>query len=478
MKPRDRGEGRREQREDAASPRDGAASPREGRATFPIKSRGVAIRVLERVTEEGAYASAALDAELGRARLDPRDAGLATAIVYGTLRVLPELDRLIAARLHRPGSKLDPVLSAALRAGCYQLGYLERVPAHAVVDECVSAVRAARGPKLAAVANAVLRKLAVELSGQAGTRPGLVLPAWLDAQLERALTPERRAAWLRANDEPPGLCLRVAADVDRAAFADELRAARPDAEIELGVLSPRALLLRRAGDPRLLPGYADGRFSVQEEGAQLIAASLGAQPGERVADLCAGHGGKSVWLAEAVGASGQVLAVDVDERKLDKLGHELQRLQLADGRVQTRTIDLSVGSGGLGPELDRVLVDAPCSGLGTLRRRPELALRVAPEDPARLAALQLAILKSAARLVRPGGLLLLAVCSPLAVEGPELARQLERALPELVPCPELGAPPTGFQSDSDGVTRVGPWHQRGGAVSPDLYQLVAWRRPR
>jgi 16S rRNA (cytosine967-C5)-methyltransferase len=458
--------------------RESAPSQRQGRVPFATTSRGVAIKVLERVTEGGAFASAALDAELGRARLDPRDAGLATAIVYGTLRVLPELDRMISARLHRPDGKLDPVLSAALRAGCYQLGYLERVPAHAVVDECVRVVRAARGPKLAAVANAVLRKLAVELAGQAGTRPGLVLPAWLDAELERALTPERRSAWLRASDEAPGLCLRVADGIEPVALLAELRAARPDAEIELGVLSPRALLLRRAGDARTLPGYAEGRFSVQEEGAQLIAHSLGAQPGERVADLCAGHGGKSAWLAEAVGPSGQVLAVDIDDRKLDKLARELQRVRLDDGRVRTRAIDLSVGSGGLAAELDRVLVDAPCTGLGTLRRRPELALRIGPQDPARLAALQLAILKNASRLLRPGGLLLLAVCSPLAAEGVELARELERAFPELVRCPELGAPIAGFLPDSDGVTRIGPWHGRGGQVSPDLYQIVGWRRPK
>lgn len=441
-----------------------------------MTARAVAIRVLERVVDGGAFASAALDGEIGRARLDPRDAALATAIVYGALRVLPELDRRIASRLHRPQTKLDPVLAAALRAGCYQLGYLERVPAHAVVDECVGAVRAARGPKLAAVANAVLRKLAADLSAQSGPRPGLVLPAWLDTELAQALEPERRTAWLAASDGPPALCLRVSEGVEREALAAELRAARPEAEVELGRLSPRALLLRRAGDPRNLPGYSEGRFSVQEEGAQLIAHALGARPGERIADLCAGHGGKTAWLAGAVGPTGRVLAVDLDERKLDKLGAELARLGLDDGRVQTRAIDLSVGSGGLAPEFDRVLVDAPCSGLGTLRRRPELALRVVPEDPARLAALQLAIARNAARLLRPGGLLLLAVCSPLAVEGPALARQLEQALPELIPCPELGLPLTAFSPDSDGVTRLGPWHGQGGVVSPDLYQLVGWRR--
>ena len=440
-----------------------------------VTARGVAIRVIERVTDGGAFASAALDGELNRARLDPRDAALATAIVYGALRVLPQLDRWIASRLHRPDAKLDPVLAAALRAGCYQLAYLQRVPAHAVVDECVGVVRGARGPKLAAVANAVLRKLATDLAIP-GPRPAQVLPAWLDSALAQALSPDRRTGWLDSGDEPPPLCLRVSRGVEREALAAELRAARPDAEVELGKLSPRALLLRRAGDPRALPGHAEGRFAVQEEGAQLIAHALGAQPGERIGDLCAGHGGKTAWLADAVGPAGRVLAVDVDERKLDKLGAELTRLQLTDGRVQTRAIDLSVGSGGLAPELVRVLVDAPCSGLGTLRRRPELALRVTPEDPARLAGLQLAIARSAAKLLRPGGLLVLAVCSPLPEEGPELARQLEHALPELRPCPELGCSLAPFRADADGVTRIGPWHGLGGPVGPDVYQLVGWRR--
>ena len=265
-------------------------------------ARAVAATVLARVTDEGAYASAALDAELARAGLAPRDAALATELVYGALRVLPELDRAIAAHLHRPQQKLDARLQAVLRLGTYQLAHMSRVPVHSAVDESVGLLSAARGPRLAAVANAVLRKLATGYAeGPRGAAERMSLPDWLHAELLAALGEAHAEALLGSLSETPPLCVRVRGDVDREALVAELRAARPEASIALGELSPRAILLRRAGDPRKLPGFAEGRFVVQEEGAQLVALALGALPGERVADLCAGHGGKTMLLAEAVG---------------------------------------------------------------------------------------------------------------------------------------------------------------------------------
>jgi 16S rRNA (cytosine967-C5)-methyltransferase len=433
--------------------------------------------VLVRVTEDGAFASAALDAELGRAGLDSRDAALATELVYGTLRVLPALDRSIATHLHRPEQKLDARLQAALRLGAYQIAHMSRVPLHAAVDESVRLLTSARGPRLAAVANAVLRKLASAYeNAPRQTAERMALPGWMATELVAALGEARAEALLASLSESPPLCLRVRQGTDREALAAELRGARPEASIVVGELSPQAILLRRAGDPRRLPGFAEGRFTVQEEGAQLVALALGAQPGERVADLCAGHGGKTALLAEAVGATGRVLAVDLDERKLDKLEHERARLGLDGARVERKSLDLSVGVGGLGADFDRVLVDAPCTGLGTLRRRPELLLRVGAHDPQRMAELQLAIARNAARLVRPGGLLVIAVCSFTRAEGPELLARLEVAEPSLCRSFE---PPAGFESlsaDADGVCRLGPWLGHTERGSPDAYQLLALRR--
>jgi 16S rRNA (cytosine967-C5)-methyltransferase len=441
----------------------------------PPSARSVAIRVLERVAERGAYASRALDAELGRAHLPDRDAALATEIVYGALRVLPEIDRAYGVHLQRDAVHLDGVLRAALRSASYQLLHLTRVPAHAVVDETVRVVRAARGPGLAGVANAVLRKVA--RAGVPGASPanGIAVPAWVDAELSRALGGPRRSALLTGGRLPPPLALRLSATATSAELAEAITRARPSAELQPGRVSPVALLARRAGDPRTLPGYAEGRFAVQEEGAQAVALCLGAQPGERIADLCAGHGGKSALLAERIGPAGELLAVDVDERKLERIAPELKRLGLGEANVQTRAIDLTVGTGGLEPRFDRVLVDAPCTGLGTLRRRPELLLRVGESDPARLAELQVAILARAVRLVRPGGVLLYAVCSPTLAEGPEVATRLEAEVPGLSREWDSGVLALDVAPDADGMVRLGPWMGGEDADSPDAYQLVRWR---
>jgi 16S rRNA (cytosine967-C5)-methyltransferase len=272
--------------------------------------------------------------------------------------------------------------------------------------------------------------------------------------------------------------LRVRLGLDRAQLLAELSRERPDARLTPGALSERCILAQRLGDVRKLPAHARGAITVQEEGSQLIARVLGTEPGERVADLCAGHGGKTTFIAERIGEAGSVLAVDLDERKLERIAPELARLGIG-ARVETRAIDLSAGTGGLDASFDRVLIDAACSGLGTLHRRPDLLLRLTPEDPARLAALQLAMLRNAAKLVRPGGVLLYAVCSPAHAEAASVIERFERdaplfervwlALPEL---PEL-AP------DADGIVRIGPfWAASAHAAreSPDAYQLARFRR--
>jgi 16S rRNA (cytosine967-C5)-methyltransferase len=172
-----------------------------------------------------------------------------------------------------------------------------------------------------------------------------------------------------------------------------------------------------------------------------------------------------------VGATGEVTAIDLDPRKIERIPAELARLGLSERKVECHAIDLSVGTGGLPARFDRVLVDAPCTGLGTIQRRPELLLRVQPHDPDRFADLQFAILRNAARLVRPGGMLIYAVCSPTLAEGPGLARRVQAGLPqlELISDPVLGIAP-----DADGILRIGPWLSGLDANSPDVYQVVRW----
>jgi 16S rRNA (cytosine967-C5)-methyltransferase len=252
----------------------------------------------------------------------------------------------------------------------------------------------------------------------------------VEGEFVASLGEARAHAFTAERALPPPLGLRVQPGrTSREALRERIVATHPNAEVALSPHSPYALCVRRAGSPRSLPGYAEGHFAVQEEGSQCVALALGVEAGDRVADVCSGHGGKATWFAQQVGAAGHVVALDIDERKLEHIAPDLKRLGIDSARVSTRAVDLRVGAGGLQREFDRVLVDAPCTGLGTLHRRPELLLRLRPEDPARLSELQLAILVRAAQLVKPGGLLAYAVCSPTMVEGSGVAARFEAQVP-------------------------------------------------
>jgi len=302
---------------------------------------------------------------------------------------------------------------------------LERVPDYAAVDEAVGAIRLLRGARVAAFANAVLRKLATQAE-RLDPREAIVssAPGWLKRELEQAVGADEMRALLGVDGLPPAT-LRLN---PRVSLPDWLREAEP------GRLSPLCRRLPGGGDTRKLEGFAEGAFVVQEEGAQLIALALGVKPGERVLDACAGRGQKASLLAERLGSSGELWATDVHPAKLSLLQKEFERLRLPEPHVAA--VDFSVGSGELSGSFDRALVDAPCTGVGTLRRRPEIGLRLEPEDPARLGELAARILRGAAALVRPGGRVVYAVCSVLPEEC-ELV--IERASDLLAPA-EFDAP--------------------------------------
>jgi 16S rRNA (cytosine967-C5)-methyltransferase len=444
---------------------------REEAGPRPASARWVATNVLHRVAVDDAYAARALDAELSAAALSDRDARLATEIAYGTLRQLPVIDARLDAQLAR--GRPDPFTLAALRAATYQALYLSRVPDHAIVQETVSIVKTKRGEGLGKLTNAVLRRVVADRPQEPLAQARLALPAWLDACLVHGLGTERADAFLHAEQVPP-LALRCADGPARDALLERLRAARPEAELWPSPLVPQVLYAQRAGDPRKLPGYAEGDFCVQDAGAGLVGALVDAQPGERILDACAGRGGKTLQLLASVGAHGHVTAVDIHVRKLAQLQDEARRCGIDDARVSTETIDLSVGDGGLTPDFDRVLVDAPCTGLGTILRRPEIALRLSPADPARMADLQLVILERALQLLRPGGILVFAVCSGSQEEARGVADRLEARQPGIR---RLGNPVPGVAvtADEDSVFRIGPWLAQK-AELPDVYQVVRWTR--
>ena len=265
--------------------------------------------------------------------------------------------------------------------------------------------------------------------------------------------------------------LRVRADCERGEIAESIAAAQPGALVSHTALSPQGLRVSGAGDPRALPGYEEGVFAVQEEGAQLIGLLLNVQPGERVLDACAGRGGKTAQLVEAVGESGCVVATDLHEHRLEQIAPELTRLHLDPARLQTACVDWAVGRGAVQGEFDRVLVDAPCTGLGTLRRRPEILLRVGPEDAARMGETQARVLGNAASLVRRGGTLLYAVCSPLDDEGLGVVDRADLPGFEL----QLGQASylKSLEFGSNGRLDLGPWRPEAGPWA-DAYQIYMW----
>ena len=433
-------------------------------------ARLIATRVLERVARDEAWAAPTLDAEIRRSAPKRDDSALATQIVYGALRVAPELEAAIGRYVRRP-LDVDHWTHAVLIGAAYQLLHLERVPPHATVNDGVELVRMKRGKRLAGFANAVLRKLATERPETPRPPSSVAVPDWLRRSLEASIGAAHAADLLRVGSELPSIDLRVRADRDRALLADRIAAAHRAASIEETSLSPHGLRVRGAGDPRELPGYVDGVFAPQEEGAQLIGLLCNAKAGERVLDACAGRGGKTAQLLEAVGDSGAVVATDLHEHRLEQIDAELNRLRLDRSRLQTASVDWTVGKGAVDGPFDRVLIDAPCTGYGTIRRRPEILLRGGSESAARMGEVQVSILQNAATLVRPGGTLLYAVCSPLIEEGAGVVGKAE--LPGFELQVGRASPLKSLHFGSTGRLDIGPWIEGAGPWA-DAYQVYMW----
>jgi 16S rRNA (cytosine967-C5)-methyltransferase len=398
---------------------DPTSEERESPAT---SARGVAARVVYRVLSQQAFVSETLDRELGQSELEDRDRALATELSYGVVRLVRTLTERLDALSRRGTATTDPLARSHLLVGAYQLLALDRVPAFAAINEAVEALRRLRGPRVAGFGNAILRRLAGE--------PKLVLPAalaasvppWLWSELERSVGREAALGLLGASGAAArrGLCVRLTARAPTT--LPWLGSSEP------GKLAPGARWLPPSGDLRRLPGYAEGSFVVQEEGAQWAALALGAQPGDRVLDACAGHGQKAAFLAERIGLSGRLWVNDVAVRKLERLNQEFRRLGLP--LPECRSVDLSSTVGDLPADMQRVLVDAPCTGTGTLRRRPEIAHRLSEADPRRLAEQAVKLLCNAAKLVPAGGRMLFVVCSVLRAECEDV---VERVLHVLEP---------------------------------------------
>ena len=385
-------------------------------------ARRAAYAVVRRVFEQGAYADRAL--RRVTERLEPRERAFATQLAYGTVQRKATLDFLAARFAKRPADQLDPPVLAAIRLGLYQLAYLDGVPAHAAVDESVELVKA-DAPRAAGFVNAVLRRGATEARALVGALPDETpeqaaiahsVPRWLAGMWFDQLGAQDARALLAASNRPAEHALRANALV---LTARELQAALPVAA-HLGPEPPEAVVADAPFDAHGSPLFAAGALLPQSRASQLVARAVDPQPGERVLDLCAAPGGKTTHLAALMGDTGEIVAVERNADRAEQLRATARRMHASI--VEVVHGDAAAFTTAQDARFDRVLVDPPCSGLGTLRSRPDLRWRTDPAQIQGLVAEQRAILDAAVAALKPGGRLVYSTCTISALENERMVR--------------------------------------------------------
>jgi 16S rRNA (cytosine967-C5)-methyltransferase len=407
-------------------------------------ARDVAVAVLSRVDSGGAFANLLLHRSLADAHLSSADAALATELVLGVLRQRGRIDWTLQAAAAHPLAELPARIRAILRSGCYQLLFLSRVPPRAAIHEAVDLAKRYGHAGTAGLVNAVLRRIASE--GERPLPPAIDAaarlavehshPEWLVRRwIDRLGLPEA-AALCAANNRPAPLFVRL--NLMRAAREALVARLRSGGATVAATPLPEGLEVRE-GFPERERMAAEGLLTVQDLGAMLVTHVLDPQPGEIVIDACAAPGGKATHIAERMGNSGRVLACDVHA---GKLAATARRAAVTGAAIIEPHAHDARALGEAFPALaDRVLVDAPCTGLGVVRRRPDIKWRVRAHDLGAMAALQLEILTGAAGAVRPGGVLVYSVCTTEPEEGDGVVTAFLRARPDFSPDPPGDLPP-------------------------------------
>jgi 16S rRNA (cytosine967-C5)-methyltransferase len=404
---------------------------------MPVSAaRKIAYDVLRRVEAEGAYATDVLHMELD-AGVRADDAALATEIVLGVLRWRGLLDFLLQHSLKKPVERLDLPVSIALRMGLYQLRFLERIPARAAVNESAELVKSAQKSSAASLMNAVLRRLAAEakelpekfLPAGIPIRDRLAIlhshPAWLVQRWLARLGEMQTTSLLLANNQTP----RLACSLHHAERRDEILESLRNAglTVEPGHFLQSAFAVT-GGSPTRTEAFRRGDISIQDEASQAISLLLDVHAGDRVLDLCAAPGGKTPALARRAEKNGLIVAADRHAHRLRAMREQFNRLHLSDVRI----VELNAATAlPFGTQFDRILLDAPCSGTGTLARHPEIRWRLKPEQLSELNRLQVELLTSALKQLAPGGRLVYSTCSLEPEENEDVITEALRSLPDV-----------------------------------------------
>ncbi|HWJ02043.1 MAG TPA: 16S rRNA (cytosine(967)-C(5))-methyltransferase RsmB [Verrucomicrobiae bacterium] len=419
-------------------------------------ARVLALDALEKVTEQGAYANLILQQSLADKGLSGPDRGLATELVYGILKQRLLLDWHLQSFLSKPISTLPPKLQHILRIGAYQLLFLDRVPPRAAINDAVNQAKRAGFAGLGGMVNAVLRNLErnkTELGlPEREKEPAKYLsiahshPQWMVERWLKRYGLDGAEELCRINNQPAPTWLRTnILRIDREELAELLRA--EGVEVIPGRKAPESLEIRNFSAVEKLTPFQQGLCTVQDESSMLVAHVLGARPGETVVDTCSAPGGKTTHIAQLMGNQGIVKAFEIHPHKLQLVEGACRRLGL--DCVQVIQGDARELGSLLAERADRVLVDAPCSGLGVLRRKPDARWKKHQEDIGELKKLQLQILKEAANLVKPGGTLVYSTCTIEPEENFEVIKEFRKAYPDFAPVDMADVLPFELEREED-----------------------------
>lgn len=425
-------------------------------------SRKTALRVLIACRTKGAWADAALKAQIARDGLSGPDAALCSRLVYGVMQNQLLLDFYLDAYCSQPVDHLQPPLSDILRLGAYQILFLDKVPDSAAVNESVNLSKIFKRGQAAGLVNAVLRKISqnkndLPLIPDKDTERYLSIryshPKWLVKRLLPLLGRDETEAFLAANNGIAPLTVQVnPLRTTQEELLEELAACGVQAAPHAWV--PDCLELSGTGDLTALKPFRDGKFLVQDPAARLVSVIADVRPGQKVLDVCAAPGGKSFSCAFAMGNEGRVLSCDLHENKLKRVREGAERLGVTC--VETASADGRIFRPEWEGAFDTVLVDAPCSGLGIIRKKPDTRYKKL-DDLFALPVIQAAILENAARYVRPGGTLVYSTCTILPTENEEVTTAFLAEHPDFSMEPFSLPQPVG---ETEG--RLTLWPQRHG----------------
>ncbi|WP_045926105.1 16S rRNA (cytosine(967)-C(5))-methyltransferase RsmB [Bacillus siamensis] len=402
-----------------------------------INVRELALEALEKLEQNQAYSNLLLTSVIKTNTLSDQDRGLLTELVYGTLQNKIALDYILKPFIRKP-NKVKPWVIQLLRLSAYQMEYLEKIPDRAAIHEAVEIAKKRGHKGIASFVNGILRSLQREGAPSFAEIEDPILrlstetshPEWLVKEWVEAYGFEAAEKICRIHLVPPKQTLRVNhIKADREKLLDKMENA--GLEAEAGDLSPDAIKLLK-GSIANTEFFQNGQVSIQDESSMLVARALDPKPGETVLDACAAPGGKSAHIAELMENEGSLTSLDLHRHKVKLIKEGAERLGLTI--IDAQTMDARKAGDAFGAEqFDRVLVDAPCSGFGVIRRKPDMKYTKTPDDSRRLSEIQLGILREIAPLVKKGGTLVYSTCTMDRTENDEVMHAFIQEHPEFEP---------------------------------------------